>query len=80
MRYFISQLNLNKEIFQIDNNRWNYAKQKLKEKYQKSTMYPLCMRIFESFESINTGYKYVSDCFVFLDESSGEEFWTGGEE
>ena len=74
LRYFVEALELTEELFQIDYDRWNKAKQKLFRRYHRSSMYPLCTRLLADFETVNPQHKYVSDFLIYLKESREEDF------
>ena len=57
----------------IDNAQWEKAKNILCERYDRSTCLPLCLRLIETFESVNR-LKYRTDFLEFVHESNVEDF------
>ncbi len=75
LRYFYSLLALSEDIHVIEKNKWQEAKQKLKNAFGKSTQYELCCRVIESFEKTNPRIMFASDWRMYLAESKLADFY-----
>ena len=75
IRYFINELQLNKDSYIIPDDNWTEAKKKLKVKYSESDNYPLCNELIKDFEKVNNKYKFKNDLKIFLFESKIEDFY-----
>ena len=71
LRYFLKQLESEQAV--LGEKVWKGAKEALKLRYQNSNCLSLCLRILETYESINPT-KYRSDFELFLHESKIEDF------
>lgn len=74
IRYFLSRLGLEKEIFTINGEAWNQAKRDLQGKFRGSENLELAMNLIKDFEIINPKSKYKSDLEIFIRESKMEDF------
>lgn len=72
LRYFLKRLKGEGPV--LDEALWQKAKEALKRVYQRSTCLPLCLKILETWESINST-KYRNDLELFLHESKLEDFY-----
>ena len=77
IQYFIYSLDLNKDEYTISDDKWNGAKRKLVERFEKSSKLEIVINIIKNFEITNPKRKYFSDFEVFLRESKIEDFITG---
>jgi ATP-dependent DNA helicase RecQ len=75
VRFFLSQLNFSEAEYIIDNELWENAKRKLKDKFQNSLNYEICLNIIRDFEITNSKSKYKSDFESFIRESKLEDFY-----
>lgn len=75
IRYFLSKLNLKDDIFIIQDETWEYAKQELIRNFKQSTNLQVCCNILKDFEATNSTKKYKSDLEVFIRESRLEDFF-----
>ncbi len=75
VRFFLSQLNFGEATYIIDKEVWENAKRKLKDKFQNSLNYDICLNIIRDFEATNTKSKYKSDIEIFIRESKLEDFY-----
>ncbi|WP_372997777.1 RecQ family ATP-dependent DNA helicase [Lutispora sp.] len=75
VRFFLDQLNISKGVYTISDDMWDKAKRNLKEKFDKSLNFDLCMNMIKDFEMTNTKSKYVSDLEIFIRESNLEDFF-----
>lgn len=76
VRYFLNLLNLQDDIFVINDEVWEDAKRKIKNKFQKSARLEICNNIIRDFEATNPRKKYKSDLEVFVRESMLEDFFS----
>lgn len=77
VRFFIGKLNLSEGTYLIDEEVWENAKRKLKDTFQNSLNYELCVNIIKDFEETNSKIKYKSDLENFVHESKLEDFYRG---
>ena len=75
VRFFLSQLNFCEAAYIIDKEVWENAKRKLKDKFQNSLNYDICLNIIRDFEATNPKSKYKSDIEIFTRESKLEDFY-----
>lgn len=74
LRFFMMRIEKDLSSPIIDEERWNEAKNKLKQQYKDSSNLKLCLDILETFEWTNKK-KYKSDLELFLHESRIEDFF-----
>ncbi len=80
IRFFLSQLNADNNVFTIDDETLDLAKRMLAQKFATSTRLEVCTNLIRDFEAINPKRKYKSDLDVFIRESKLEDFLsTNGE-
>lgn len=75
IRFFLGKLNLRDDIFIINDDNWEYARQELASQFRNSNKLELCENIIKDFEATNLRKKYKSDLEVFLHESKLEDFF-----
>jgi len=75
IRFFLKELNLCEDTYMIDDEVWQKAKRRLKEKFYKSMNFEICQNIIKDFEVTNPKNKYKSDLEIFIRESKLEEFY-----
>lgn len=75
VRYFLSRLNQNDDIFIISDESWINAKRELLSKFRNSNKLEICNNIIRDFETTNPKKKYKSDLDVFIRESKLEDFF-----
>ena len=80
VRFFLSQLNLSEDIYVINEDIWESAKRKLRERFGSSINQKTCLNIIKDFEATNPKSKYKSDLEVFIRESKLEDFLGGNSE
>lgn len=76
VRYFLSHLNLNDDVFTISDEVWLKAKREVVNEYRESTKLEILGNIIKEFESSNPKSKYKSDLEVFIRESKLEDFYS----
>jgi len=74
IRYFIYCLDFKDDIYVINNEKWQKAKNNLTKRFSRSNKLELCINIIKDFELSNPKIKYKSDFEVFLRESKLEDF------
>lgn len=80
VRYFLSLLNQDEDVFIISDEDWEKAKRKLSSRFIGSTKLDICLNIISDFEATNPKRKFKSDLAVFIRESKLEDFFnTNGE-
>lgn len=80
IRYFLSHLNQEEDVFVISDKDWEEAKRKLKSRFCGSTKLDICLNMINDFEATNPKRKFKSDLGVFIRESKLEDFFnTNGE-
>ncbi len=77
IRYFIHRLNLKDDVYVINEESWQQARNDLVKRFSRSTKLEVCINILKDFELGNPKRKYKSDFEVFLRESKLEDFITG---
>jgi ATP-dependent DNA helicase RecQ len=77
VRFFLSQLNLNDDVFIISDDVWANAKRELIKQFRNSTKLEVCNNLIKDFEATNPKKKYKSDLEVFIRESKLEDFFNG---
>lgn len=75
IRYFTQELNLTQDTYQIDNERWEAAKRKLKYEFGNTSSWEVCRNIVLYFEQ-SYSQKYISDWKTYLYESQLENFYS----
>lgn len=75
IRYFLNQLNLSNEDYLINEEIWEIAKRKLRDKFCQSNRLEICLSVINEFESTNIKVKYKSDLEIFIRESKLEDFF-----
>lgn len=80
VRYFLSLLNLNDDVFTISDEVWEKSKRDLANTFRGSTKLEICNNIIRDFEETNVKTKYKSDLDVFVRESKLEDFYSGNGE
>ncbi|MDD3321441.1 MAG: RecQ family ATP-dependent DNA helicase [Paludibacter sp.] len=75
VRYFLSLLNLDNDVFIISDDIWETAKRDLMNKFHNSNKLEICNNIIRDFEVTNPKKKYKSDLDVFIRESKLEDFF-----
>lgn len=76
IRFLLSELNLEEDVFTISSEVWNRAKRELFSKFGKSSQLGVCINIIKDFEATNPKRKYKSDLEVFIRESKLEDFFS----
>lgn len=76
MRYFVSQLGLEDDVYVINDNVWENAKRALRNRFINSDKLEICKNIIRDFEQTNTKKKYKTDFEVFVSESKIEDFYS----
>ncbi len=76
VRFFLSQLSQDEDVFTISDESWNNAKRKLWNTFRNSNKLPICVNIIQDFEATNPKKKYKSDLEVFIRESKLEDFFS----
>lgn len=74
VRYFLRLLNQDEDVFIINDEDWEKAKQKLASRFRGSTKLDICLTMINDFETINPKRKFKSDLAVFIRESKLEDF------
>lgn len=74
VRFFLDQLNLQEDVFVIDDEHWELAKRALKQSFGQSSKWEVCRNLIQDFEAISPKKKYKSDLEVFIRESKLEDF------
>ncbi|WP_439490777.1 RecQ family ATP-dependent DNA helicase [Algoriphagus sp.] len=75
VRFFLSQLNLQDNVFIISEDAWISAKRQVVKKFGSSDKLELCKNVIKDFEATNPKRKYKSDLEVFIRESKLEDFY-----
>lgn len=75
VRFFLSRLNLEDDIYIISDDVWTRAQLELKERFRLSPNLDICINMLKAFETINTKYKYKTDLEIFIRESKIEDFF-----
>lgn len=76
VRFFLSKLNMEDDVFVISDNNWENAKRELINRFRNSTKLEICNNIIKDFEVTNPKKKYKSDLEVFIRESKLEDFFS----
>jgi ATP-dependent DNA helicase RecQ len=80
VRFILSQLHLDDDIFIISDDVWANAKRDLINKFRNSNKLELCLNIIKDFEAANPKKKYKSDFEDYIRESRLEDFISGNVE
>lgn len=80
VRFFLSQLDSQENVYTISDEVWVNAKRKLLERFRDSLNLEICTNIIKDFEITNPKSKYVSDLEVFIRESKLEDFYSENNE
>jgi len=75
VRFFLSKLNMEDDVFVINDDSWENAKRELINRFRNSTKFEICNNIIKDFEVTNPKKKYKSDLEVFIRESKVEDFF-----
>jgi ATP-dependent DNA helicase RecQ len=75
VRFFLSRLNLDDDVFIISDDVWANAKRELIIRFRNSTKLEVSNNIIKDFEATNPKKKYKSDLEVFIRESKLEDFF-----
>ncbi|MBN2172870.1 MAG: ATP-dependent helicase, partial [Bacteroidales bacterium] len=75
VRFFLSKLNFNEDVFVISDDIWATAKRELFNTFSQSNKLEICTNIIKDFEATNSKRKYKSDLEVFIRESKLEDFF-----
>jgi ATP-dependent DNA helicase RecQ len=75
VRFFLSRLCLDDEVFIIDDEVWDNAKRELNKKFRISTKLEVCNSIISDYEATNPKRRYRSDLELFIRESKLEDFF-----
>ena len=74
IRFFLSQLHLQEDVFVISDERWEEAKRTLQQHFRSSSKWEVCRNLIKDFEATHPKRKYKSDLEVFIRESKLEDF------
>lgn len=80
VRYFLSYLELNDDVYTISDDVWLNAKRAVINKYRQSTKLEILGNIIKEFETANPKKKYKTDLEVFIRESKLEDFYNENKE
>ncbi len=75
IRFFLSGLHSEENIFRIDDEVWDRAKRELQATFRNSTRLESCMGLIRDFETINPKRRYKSDLEHFIRESKLDDFF-----
>jgi ATP-dependent DNA helicase RecQ len=75
VRFFLSRLNLDDDVFIIIDDVWANAKRELIIRFRNSTKLEVSNNIIKDFEATNPKKKYKSDLEVVIRESKLEDFF-----
>ncbi len=76
IRFFLNLLNMEDEVYIIDDEVWSNAKRELANKFSQSSKLEVCQEIIQDFEATNPKKKYKSDLEAFVRESKLEDFFS----
>jgi len=76
VRFFLSQLQSQEDVYTISDEVWAKAKMKLIERFRNSINIDIYLNIINDFEITNPKTKYVSDLHIFIHESKLEDFYS----
>ncbi|NLX77903.1 MAG: RecQ family ATP-dependent DNA helicase [Clostridiaceae bacterium] len=75
IRYFLDEVNADKDSSTVSEDVWDEAKLKLSKKFGRSRNYEICKNLIRIFESMNPKTRYKSDLEEFVRESNLEDFY-----
>lgn len=76
IRFFLSKLATNNEVYTYSDEVWANAYRELNYKFRKSSKFKICDNLIRDFEAVNPKIKYKSDFDVFIKESKIEDFFS----
>ncbi|NTU52643.1 MAG: RecQ family ATP-dependent DNA helicase [Chlorobiaceae bacterium] len=74
IRFFLSQLNMEADVFIISDDVWVNAKRELSHRFHTSSMLEMCKKVIRDFEETNPR-KYKTDFEYYIRESRMENFF-----
>ena len=74
IRYFVDELNLRDDVYNISDETWQTAKRKTAQEFSSSAAYDYVKNLIQDFEQTNPHRKYKSDFLQFIHESKLEDF------
>lgn len=77
-RFFIDALKLRDDIYIIDNDIWQAAKQRMEQEYSGSVAFDYAVNFIKTFEDGNPKGKYKTDFLQLAHESKLEDFAPAG--
>ncbi len=80
VRFFTNQLYTQEDTYLIQEERWEFAKRQLKNKFHESDKLEICQTLIRDFELSHTKKRYKSDWETFLRESKLEDFHRADQE
>ncbi|MCF8222310.1 MAG: RecQ family ATP-dependent DNA helicase [Bacteroidales bacterium] len=80
LRYAIDYLNSDPEAMTINEEQINSCKRKLKERFPKNHVLPVCLKVLDDFMRLYPKTKYKTDLKVFIGESNYEDFISLGQD
>lgn len=80
IRYFLKTIDRLLHTPVIQDDVWNFAKEKLNEKYAQSKCLEACNNLIAEFERCNNKLKYWTDLKEFVAESKIEDFFSSGQD
>lgn len=75
IRYFLQSLQLTEDIYVINEDVWQQAKEALTIKFSKSNLLEPCLNLIKAFEVVSNQKKYKTDLIAFIKESKLEDFY-----
>jgi len=76
IRYFVDALKLRDDIFTIDVETWDSAKELTYKEYSQSLAYEYIENLIKDYEQTNPQAKYKTDFLQFINESKLEDFYS----
>ncbi|WP_339922669.1 RecQ family ATP-dependent DNA helicase [uncultured Cyclobacterium sp.] len=76
VRFFLNQLELEEDVYVINEDVWKEAKRALWKKYRGSSKIEICINLIKEFEASNPKKRYKTDFVLFIRESKLEDFIT----
>jgi ATP-dependent DNA helicase RecQ len=80
IRFFLSRLGLNDEVYTYSDEVWTNAYRELIYKFKRSSKFEIVDHLIHDFEAVNQKIKYKSDFEVFIKESKIEDFFNNNGE
>ncbi|KRT15004.1 ATP-binding protein [Pedobacter ginsenosidimutans] len=80
IRFFLTKLVTNDEVYTYSDEVWANAYRELSYKFKKSSKFKICDHLIRDFEAVNPKIKYKSDFDVFIKESKIEDFFSDNSE